>query len=177
MSPNFSMKLLQELYESDLGIELKKNSGLVEIRNAVRAVVFDGEGRVGIVYVTNGNYWKIPGGGVEQGESFIQALERELMEEAGVSVVVEKEIGAIIERRDQWEQLQISYCFLARVFGGKQNPKFDEKERVEGFLLQWMPYKEALQKFQENVSITYESKFMQMRDKIFLESVKQDILR
>ncbi len=165
------MKLLQELRESDLGIEPKESAGFLEVRNAVRAVVFDAEGRVGVAHVADGNYWKIPGGGVEKGESFVQALERELMEEAGVKATVEGEIGVIIEHRDQWKQLQISYCYRARVEGEKQVPKFDETEREEGFSFHWLPYGEALQKFRGNTSLTYESQFMQTRDGIFLKKV------
>lgn len=165
------MKLLQELHESDLGITPKETSGSLEVRNAVRAVVFDTEGYVGVAHVADGNYWKIPGGGVEKGESFAQALERELMEEAGVNVVVEGEIGVIVEYRNQYNQLQISYCYRARVKGEKQIPKFDEKERTEGFSFYWMSHGEALRKFQEHTTLSYRSKFMQTRDEIFLKTM------
>jgi 8-oxo-dGTP diphosphatase len=163
------MKLIKELREGDLGIEVKEISGPLEVRNAVRAVVFDAEGLVGVAHVADGNYWKIPGGGVEKGESFPQALERELLEEAGVSATTEGEIGVIVEHRDQWSQLQISYCYLACVNGEKKTPEFDEKERSEGFSFHWMSYEEALKKFKENTALSYEAKFMQTRDRMFLE--------
>ena len=37
------MKLIKELREGDLGIEPKEISGSLEVRSAVRAVVFDAE--------------------------------------------------------------------------------------------------------------------------------------
>ncbi len=52
----------------------------------VRALVFDGEGRVFLVKHSYVAGWHLPGGGVETGETLISALERELREEGNIEL-------------------------------------------------------------------------------------------
>jgi 8-oxo-dGTP pyrophosphatase MutT (NUDIX family) len=52
----------------------------------VRAVVFDAEGRVFLVRHTYVWGWQLPGGGVETGETMLEALDRELHEEGNIEI-------------------------------------------------------------------------------------------
>ena len=71
----------------------------------VRAVVFDGEGRIFLVKHSYVSGWHLPGGGVETGETMVTALQRELREEGNIELTEPPVLHAIyfnrrISRRD-----------------------------------------------------------------------------
>src|ERR1700679_3613163 len=71
----------------------------------VRAVVLDGDNRVFLVKHSYVSGWYLPGGGVEVGETFGDALRRELMEEGRIEVVGEPALHGLflnshVSRRD-----------------------------------------------------------------------------
>jgi 8-oxo-dGTP pyrophosphatase MutT (NUDIX family) len=61
----------------------------------VRAVVLDGDNRVFLVKHSYVSGWHLPGGGVEVGESFGEALRRELAEEGRIEIVGEPDLHGL----------------------------------------------------------------------------------
>jgi 8-oxo-dGTP pyrophosphatase MutT (NUDIX family) len=71
----------------------------------VRGVVLDAEGKVFLIHHTYVSGWHLPGGGVEAGETFLEALKRELMEEGMIELLAEPALHGLffnshVSRRD-----------------------------------------------------------------------------
>jgi 8-oxo-dGTP pyrophosphatase MutT (NUDIX family) len=71
----------------------------------VRGVVLDNDNKVFLVKHSYVSGWHLPGGGVEVGESFLEALRRELMEEGRIELTDEPDLHGLffnghVSRRD-----------------------------------------------------------------------------
>ena len=75
--------------------------------------------------------YRVPTGGIEQGEDVVTAVHREAREETGLTVTIERCLGVLeYEFRYQGETLPfVSYVFLLRENGGQLCPQ-DEGERI-----------------------------------------------
>src|ERR1700712_3292788 len=78
-------------------------------RRAVRLIIENDEQEIAILYAKNGDYYKLPGGGIEGDENHSVAAHREAMEETGCKVDIKDNCFAEVE---EWrgELHQISYC-------------------------------------------------------------------
>ena len=84
------------------------------------------------------NYWNIPKGHVEEGETFEQAAKREMKEEIGCEVEVKGKAG-VVSYKDVDEDDTELVVFYAKIISGSPRPETDEYELV------WMTKKEAIE--------------------------------
>lgn len=146
-------------------------------RKAARAIVFDGDKKIGLLHVTKYNYHKLPGGGVKKEEENIQTtLKRECLEEIGCNIKISGALGSITEYRKKFALEQTSYCYLAEVIGDKRSPMFTQEEIDDGFEIKWVSLSEAIKLLENDTPDDYEGKFIQLRDLTFLKSVKKEAL-
>ena len=86
-----------------------KENGTVGRRPSVRGVIIR-EGKIAMVHSLKYDYYKFPGGGIDSGESHLDALIREVREETGLIVIPQsvKEYGLVVRReKGRFEDLFI----------------------------------------------------------------------
>lgn len=142
-------------------------------REAARAVVIDDSGMVALLHVTGENYYKLPGGGIEESEDKLLALKRECREEIGCEIEILDEVGQITEYRKRFNLVQTSYCYLAKLTGEKGEPHYMDDEIEKGFEPVWMPYEEALEALKSSTATTFEaSAYIVPRDILLLSEAR-----
>ncbi len=114
-------------------------------RQAVRVVLLDSNRQVAIINVQKFGYYKIPGGGIEAGETLIMAAKREVREETGYECKIITELGHAETGIPGWNMLDISDGFLAQAIGEKQAPQFEEYEQARKFTFEWFSKTRLLQ--------------------------------
>lgn len=167
------MELISEIYGEDIGLDYTDANKMYRVRKASRAIILNDSNQIALLYVSKNNYHKLPGGGIEKDENIAYALKREAAEEAGVEIDIIREVGTIIEYRDKFDQLQISYCFIAKVNKKLGNMSFTEDELVLGFQLKWVTIEEAVELVKNDKPKDYAGKFIQKRDLAFLLKAKE----
>lgn len=106
-------------------------------RPTVKVVIQNGDK---ILLLNNG---LLPGGGVDNEETFEHAITRELQEELGASVTGIKEIGLVEQFRPFLEKRYLVYGYTAELvdFSNSTNPQDDGEAN---FTLRWHTVEDAL---------------------------------
>lgn len=130
------MRQLALLDQHQLGLREASDQPISYTRRAARAVLFNATGQVAVMHFTATGSYKLPGGGIDEGEDTIAALHREIREETGYEITAIRELGEVVEYRYCCGMHQISYCYIATAtqFIGTQ---LTQKEQNAGMELQW----------------------------------------
>lgn len=123
-----------------------------DLRPTVRGII-EKDGKLAMVYKREYDYYAFPGGGIDEGETYEEALIREVKEETGLYVIPEsiKEYGGALRlnkstRFPETVFEQENFNFKCRVLDeiGEQN--LDDEEAEEGFDLVFVTPEEARRK-------------------------------
>lgn len=126
----------------------------VEKSGAVIRKMIDGKWHILLVCLIETDYWNIPKGHIDEGETKEETLEREMDEEIGCKVNVIKPLPEV-EYNDGNGDDMIMYTYLCEISEGDPRPESEE------YKLEWIPldkasevltYKEMKEFIQESIS-------------------------
>src|SRR5579884_1594159 len=102
---------------------LVSTNNSARFRVGVYAVIFDEE-RVLLAHRRDIDWWNLPGGGMELGETVEEAIRREVLEETGLDVAVEYLVGVYSKPQKQ----EVVLTFRCRVIGGTLSATEESRE-------------------------------------------------
>ncbi len=170
------MNCIKILTDEDFGLN-RVDFNNPRIRYGARGIIVRNDGKIAIFNKSNKNEYKLPGGGVDDGENAKDAFKREALEETGCEIDIIDELGTIEEHKSLDNFKQISYVFVGKVIKEHDKLNLTQKEKEEGAKLLWVDKEEGLRLISECISNLkeskyenlYHSKFIVLRDKIILE--------
>jgi 8-oxo-dGTP pyrophosphatase MutT (NUDIX family) len=115
-------------------------------RAAARVVCLDSGRRVLLLRwrdpVDGNELWEPPGGGIEPGETPIEAARRELCEETRLDPAAVRPRGIVVQRDVRWKGVGPEHFFLAHFDGDRPEPRrdgllADEQRDLQAYA--WLP--------------------------------------
>lgn len=160
------MQLIREISRKDFDSDCKLNPNqLYRVRKAARAILLK-DNQIGIIDVTKQGIHKIPGGGIEGDEDLKTGLTREILEETGYESKIDSELGLVIEYRDEFDQIQISYVYIAHAVGEQKEVNYMPDELEDGFKFEWIDLDKAEELVEaDNPDDQVDNKYINLRDK------------
>lgn len=113
-------------------------------RKTAKGVVINDAGEV----LMRGPY--LIGGGVEEGETFEEALKREAMEEAGIEIEIIRPLGEVVSYRDALKMKYVIEGYLCKYIKTVSAPTTSDAEEIEQELI-WQKPDKAVRRVQEDI--------------------------
>ena len=114
-------------------------------RDTARCIMINSNHEICLLYSRAKDYFAIPGGGIEPGETLLQAVNREILKETGYTINNIKPLGKIYEERNN--RITNTYFFYASPLT-KSETHYMQDELEEDYQLVWLPVEQAIKKLE-----------------------------
>ena len=148
-------------------------------RPSARSILIK-NGKVAMIHNLKYDFYKFPGGGIEEGESPVEAMIRETREEAGLIVIPEtiREYGLVhrIQKSDKDDTecfIQDNFYYLCEAEDDLVSQSLDDYEAREGCRLEYVDSASAIRKNRSVANSPY-NRLMLEREIRVLEMLREE---
>lgn len=169
-------KIIVNVNDKSLGLNDLKVNDECKVRYGSRGIVIEQNGDIAIFNKRSKNEYKLPGGGIEEGENPMEAFMREIMEETGCEIEIIDYLGLAVEEKGQTNFKQISYVFVAKVLNNTKGLHLTEKEKDEDAVVMWVSLREAVELVNGCINNLVGSKYDDLYRSLFMVKRDSEIL-
>jgi ADP-ribose pyrophosphatase YjhB (NUDIX family) len=171
------MRLLKSTIHADISSLSKR----IFTRKATRAIVIKGD-EILLLYTKRYHDYSLPGGGVDDGESIIDGLIRELKEETGAHNVKNIQAFGMYEEYRPWYKNDFdiihmqSYCFVCSIDEELLEPELESHEINNGMHPVWKNIHEAILHNEETIAKSEKKGLSIERETFLLKLIVKELL-
>ena len=120
-------------------------------RPSVRGIIFNKDNLISLIYSQKYHFYKLPGGGIEEGENYLETLIREVDEETGLTVIPDsvQEFGEAlrIQKSSTLKDtifVQQNFYYICQTTDQIHSQHLDQDEQEADFILKTVSLDEAI---------------------------------
>lgn len=150
-------------------------------RKAARAIVLNGE-NILLMYTKRYHDYTLPGGGVDEGESIIDGLKRELKEETGAHAISNiTEFGCYEEFRPWYKDNadvmhMLSYCFTCTIDKTLKAAQLEDYEIQNGMEPKWVNIHQAIKHNENTIANSNKKGLSIIRETFLLKQIVIELI-
>lgn len=150
-------------------------------RKATRAIVLNGD-NILLLYTKRYHDYSLPGGGIDDGESNIDGLIRELKEETGAHSVQNIQEFGLYEEFRPWYKTDFnivhmqSYCYVCSIAEELLAPELEAHEIDNGMHPIWMNIHQAIDHNEHTIAISEKKGLSIERETFLLKRIVSELL-
>lgn len=170
-----------QLLKSTRHPSLLNLDGTCFTREATRAIVIDGD-NILLLYTERYHDYSLPGGGIDEGESIIDGLKRELKEETGAqNIEVIAEFGLYEEYRpwhkDSFDIIHmLSYCYVCSISDILAETALESHEVQNGMTPVWINLFDAIKHNEQTIQSSDKKGLSIERETFLLKKIAHDLV-